>query len=562
MPQDLVPPTPSLPLSFRAPSAPPAPAPIWQLLYVIFKWRRLVFGLGLAFTLAAIIVAFLKPTSRPATAKILFKPDRAALQISGLSGATARLGYSPQVLQSEVELFRSRSVLLPVATALLAGQNPSPEGLEGKTVSLRNNLVVTTLPETNIIQVTYSAATAEDAERTLDLIVKQYMEQHALAYRDSPGVLAFYEKETSRAAADLQKAEEALTKWQEANSTVSIDTEITSQLEKLATLERSLNQTEADIQATAARLTGLQGLAKAQPARAVMSRETVPNPLIAKLEADVASAEIAMKEATNTPLVGKLKTDVIAAEVALEDLRRRYTDRDRVVVEKKEQVAMLREELASAERAAVAVAQERLKQTRAALTAVQTQASVAGRETTGPNPARESLERDMVVAKAHATALASQRDALRQQARDAATGLATLRDKKVGVDRLMRNVTVARDSYLMHSRRLEDAKIAAGLDRQQLSDVAVIEPPYVTPDSDLTRRLMIVALACVVGVGLGVAAAFTIEFFNNSVRTAEDVRFSIGLPVVATIPVLPQSATSLALPTRATRVERDPVDRA
>ena len=551
MSHDLVPTTSALPMAFRGPSDRPAPSPISQLLFVIFKWRRLILGLALAFTIAAIVLALLKPPVRTASAKILFKQDRAALQISGLSAAAARLPYSPQALQSEVELFRSRSVLLPVAAALLADEKPAPAQVEGKANSLRGNLVVAMIPETNMIQVTYSGRSSAEAEKTLTLVVKHYIDQHAAAFRDSPAVVTFYEKETARAAAELQKAEEALTKWQEANSTVAIDPEIAVHLEKFATLEKSLNQTEAEIQGTQARLAALERLAKAQPERAVMMRERVANPLIAKLQADLANAEVALKDATNTPLITKIKTDIVAAEVALEDLRRRYTDRERVVIEKKEQVSMLRQELASAERAAVGVAQDRVKQVKVELAASQKEADIPGREAVGPNPLREGLERDLVSARAQATALASQRDALRAQSREAATFLSGLRDKKVGVDRLVRSVTVAREAYLTHVKRLEDSKIAAGLDKQNLTDLAIVEEPYATGDSDFMKRVLIVVLATVVGVGLGVASAFTIEFFNNSVRTTEDVEFYVGLPVVATIPALPASAARVAARSRA-----------
>jgi len=105
MQQDLVPTASAHPVPFRGSSERPAASAISQFLFVVFKWRRLVLGLALAFTIAAAVVAFLKPASHPATAKILFKPDRASLQISGLTAATARLPYSIQILQSEVEMF-------------------------------------------------------------------------------------------------------------------------------------------------------------------------------------------------------------------------------------------------------------------------------------------------------------------------------------------------------------------------------------------------------------------------------------------------------------------------
>lgn len=546
MPHELVPTGSPLPVAFRTTSERPAPSPISQVLYVIFKWRRLILCLALAFILAAVVLALVRPAVRTASAKILFKQDRAALQISGLSAAAARLPYSPQALQSEVELFRSRAVLLPVATALAGNRKPSSSEIEGRVNGLRGNLVVAMIPETNMIQVTYSGRSAMEAEDTLRLIVKHYIDEHAAAFRDSPAVVTFYEKETSRAAAELHKAEESLTKWQEANGTVAIDPEIAAHLERFSTLQKGINQTEAEIQGTQARLAALERMAKGQPERAVMMRERMANPLIAKLQADLAMAEVAVKDAANTsPLVTKVKTDLVTADVALEDLRRRYTDQDRVIVEKKQQVAMLRRELAGAERAAVEIAQERLKQVKVELAAAQKEADVPAREAVGPNPLREGLERDLVGARAQATALASQRDALRQQSRDAATTLASFRDKKVGADRLVRNVAVARESFLTHAKRLEESKIAAGLDKQNLSDIAIVEQPYSTGDSDWLKRILIIVLAAVVGTGLGVATAFTIEFLNNSVRTPEDVEFYVGLPVVATIPALPPGTARL-----------------
>lgn len=544
MPQDLVPTSSALPMPFRGPSDRPGPSPISQLLFVVFKWRRLILALGLAFTIAAIALAILKPSTRTASAKILFKQDRAAYQISGIAANAARLPYSVQAIQSEVELFKSRGVLLPVAAAL-AGPKAPAAVLDGRVDSLRRNLVVAMVPETNMIQVTYWGRSNQDAEDTLKLIVKNYVEQHAAAFRDSPAVLAFYEQETKRAATELHDAEEALTKWQAAHGTVSIEPEITAQLDKLAALERSLSQTEADIQGTQARLAALERLAKAQPERSVMMRERVANPLIAKLQADLATAEVALKDAHNTPLAHKLRTDLVAAEVALEDLRKRYTDRERVVVEKREQVAMLRQEVANAEKTGVEMAQARLKQVKVELAAAQAEADVPGREAVGPNPVREGVEKDLVAARAQATALASLRDTLRQQSREAAAALAPLRDKKVGIDRLLRNVSVARDAFLTHSRRLEEARITAGLDKQSLSDIAIVEQPYSTGESDWLKRVAIVVLAAVVGTGLGVAVAFTVEFFNNSVRTTEDVEFYVGLPVVATIPALPPTAARL-----------------
>jgi hypothetical protein len=69
-----------------------------------------------------------------------------------------------------------------------------------------------------------------------------------------------------------------------------------------------------------------------------------------------------------------------------------------------------------------------------------------------------------------------------------------LQDKKVGVDRLLRNVTVARESFLTHSKRLEATRITAALDQHSLSEIGIVEHPYATHDTDLTRRILIIGL--------------------------------------------------------------------
>src|SRR5688500_7150719 len=70
------------------------------LLYVLFKWKRLILIPFLAFTFAAAIAMYLKPPIRSATAEILIKVDRMPLQISGLAARPDK-GQLSQIMNSE-----------------------------------------------------------------------------------------------------------------------------------------------------------------------------------------------------------------------------------------------------------------------------------------------------------------------------------------------------------------------------------------------------------------------------------------------------------------------------
>lgn len=421
---------------------------IRQILFVVFKWKRLILGLFLTFTVASALAVVLKPPVRTATAKVLFKADRMPLQISGLSSQTSRLPYIPQILQSEIELLMSREVLEAVARKILTegektDKEISREETEDAIKSVANNTVAVALPDTNIIQVTYFASTFDEAENTLRAIVDQYMDVHAMAYSGSKKLLEFYDGESKRVAGDLRSAEETLKKTQEQGNIASIDEQINNQIQMLADRRRALQQVEADM-------------------------ETIRD---------------------RDPLITKLKGDLITAEVALQDLLQRYTDQDRRVKEKREQVALIKKQLAGSEKAVLS-----------------------------------SFE--------------AQRRTLSAQIHAASSRLGDLRDRKVEVDRLAREVELRRNSFMLYGKNLEEAKIAARLDKEQLSDIALIEQPHATFETGLLKQIGIVALASLVGLALGLAIAFGMEFFSNALHTQEDVEHYLGLPVLATVPDL------------------------
>jgi uncharacterized protein involved in exopolysaccharide biosynthesis len=435
----------------------------------------------------------LKPPVYTANAKIVFNKDRTPLQISGKASVT-KVTFLPHILQSEVELVKSREVLLAVAQKLLAnnkgGKGPTILEIEETVSSLQRNIVPAAIPNTNVMQVTYYGRTPEEAQKTLELVVNQYIDQQSLVESGALKLLDFYQKNSERAEAELRQAEEELRKWEAENGTVSVKEQITGQLKMLDSHEAQLKKTQADVQAARARVATLSSLLSSQPERVVTSREQVMN-----------------------PLVTRLKSDLVAAEVALQDLLQRYTEKDRRVIEKREQIALLKTELASAEK----------------------EREIMGRETTELNPVSEVIKKDLAAAQAYLTSLVSQREALQQQVYELSKRPTDLREKQVEVDRLSRHVNVRQEAFLTYARRLEEAQIRADLGKERLAELTVIEQPHVDTGTDLKQRVLMVLLAAFVGLTLGMAIVFGIEFFNRSLRTQADIEHYLGVPTLAAI---------------------------
>ena len=498
MPQDII----TMPPGSSFLARPPEETVGWkatkQFFFVIFKWQRLILSFFLVFTVAALAAMFLKPPVRAATAKIMLKGDRTPFMITGLTTLSSRFAFSPQIMQSEIEMMRSREVLAPVAKKLLSGNDRQEKDLKNSEIdamvgALSASTVATAIPDTSIIQVTHFAQTSEAAERNLRLITDQYLERQAEIQSGSTKLLQFYEHEKDRVGGQLRQAEEQLNDWQEKNNTLSIDKQISDQLGILSDWEKALGQTEAEIEPAKSRIAFLNSQLRGMPERMVMSRWQERNPAATKLQ-----------------------TDLVAAEVALKDLLLRYTENDRRVQEKKEQIAFLKRELVEADKE-----------------------EVLAREITGLNPIREGLMKELATTRALLSSMIAKRETLRKQIRDVSASLPALRDKQLEIDRRSRTVGLHKDAYQLYGKKLEEARIATGLGKEQLGHIAVIEGAHAAEFAgDFQKRAGLVILASFVGLAIGMAIAFGFEFFNNSLRTQEDAEHYLGLPVLAAIPDL------------------------
>jgi uncharacterized protein involved in exopolysaccharide biosynthesis len=117
--------------------------------------------------------------------------------------------------------------------------------------------------------------------------------------------------------------------------------------------------------------------------------------------------------------------------------------------------------------------------------------------------------------------------------------LAVLREKKVKIDELTRNVDLNRDAFMLYGKKLEEGRIATGLGKEMLANVAIIGPPHATTGTDFNRRIALIVAAALVGIALGAGIGFVFEFVKNVLRTRQDIEYHLGLPVLASVPELP-----------------------
>ena len=85
----------------------------------------------------------------------------------------------------------------------------------------------------------------------------------------------------------------------------------------------------------------------------------------------------------------------------------------------------------------------------------------------------------------------------------------------------------------MLAKRYEEARISEVM---QPTDAQVVNPA-VEPDQRIRpRRTLNVAIASILGLFCGLGAAFFLEYMNRTIRTTDDVKEYLGLPVLGAIP--------------------------
>ncbi|MGB4481678.1 MAG: Wzz/FepE/Etk N-terminal domain-containing protein [Caldicoprobacterales bacterium] len=71
----------------------------------------------------------------------------------------------------------------------------------------------------------------------------------------------------------------------------------------------------------------------------------------------------------------------------------------------------------------------------------------------------------------------------------------------------------------------------------KMDNVQFIDPAKVPIDPVKPRPFLNIAIAAVLGVMISVFIVFLVEYFDNTVKTVDDVENKLGLPVLGSIPV-------------------------
>ena len=436
--------------------------------------------IALLFVAAVVAAYFASNAMTPvyeATTTVLVKGDSSPLQLPIFEGMS---GTGQTQMQTSLEIFKSRTLALQTAKRLgFDWDEHTPEFR-----AFRSGISVSPVTAANMIRISVQETDPEQAARIANALVDAFVEQSRLMNsRDLRGAREFVEEQLIRFEADLEAAEEALVRYQQAAEIVTPSGETAAVLQSITSLETARAEAMVSRETARKRLEVLQGGALAEETRTAVSGAVV----------------------AENPLISGMRSQLVNLEAQLAAAREQYTDRHPTIVSLTAQIAQLRTELNE---------------------------QIARLETSDTDT---RLSQEIISLQAEIVAHEATIDALDQLIADREALLGGLPEKELRLTRLIRNAKVTEEIYIMLLQRYQEMRISEAM---ETATITVLDPA-ITPTSPIKPRKMLnMAIAGFLGLFVGVGAAFLLEYVDTTFKQPDELESYLGLPLLGRAPTM------------------------
>ena len=448
-----------------------------DIVRVIKKRWRIIGATFLVVVILVAVITFLTPPTYQAETTLRIKQPK-SLASSLLSDATfGNSNATKEQMSTYAEILKSRTVVEKVIDTTQADKE-KPPSYNG----MLKRITTQAVKDTEILSVRVKASSPEEAQFVANTLVNTFLARMQELVRTEQGaVRQFIGERLADAKKDLEKNEAALEDFKRDQKIVVPEEEAKAMVARHAAVDQMSADNAVAIAASQARLASIDHELNGQSPGVI----------------------------ADSPLIQQYKGKLAELEVNLVSLRQNFTDKHPQV---------------TATKAAI-------EETKASLSAEISR--VLNAEAPSANPIYQGLIQAKVQNQAELSAAAAQLGAINQVKAVSDQEMGQLPSKEQVLVKLTREADVSKQVYLMLAQRYEEARIS---EIMQPTDVQVIDTAV--PDyRPISPRLVLnILIGVVLGLFLGTALAFLYEYMNRTVRTAEDVKQYLDLPVLGSIP--------------------------
>ena len=478
------------------------PVALNDYLRVFYRGRWIIALAFFSTVIAALIFSFaISPVYEAKTTLMIEKDGGMQRSLFGVSGFMER----ETEINNQVEILKSRTLAEEIVARLKKAPERDRFGLlramdEGATEddmvrTLRSNLTIVPLRDTDIIEIRYRAVTPWEVSYIANAYADQYYRRDLEVSRgEITEVRQFLKEQLKNIQEILQQSEEDLRQFKEQKKVAALSEETEALVKQLAEFEGLYNEAKTSRDATQKRLDYIKGKLAKTKSTMVEDITQVSSPLIQKLRKEISSLEA-------------IRAGFIA---------RGYTEDFDKMVEIQSQV----------EKTKTKMKEETSK--------------LISRDLAPENPlaySQDLIDRILSL-QIEVSSLNAKVQALGSVVKTYEIKLQSLPEKSLRLARLERAAKVNENIYLMMREKYEEARIT---EAGQIGMVRIIdrakEPRYpIRPKKKLN-----LLLGAIIGLGLGIGITLLLDYMDDSLKSIEDVERHTGLRILGSIPEIKTS---------------------
>jgi len=368
--------------------------------------------------------------------------------------------------------------------------------LKSTVKEFRKQVSVEAVRDTDVIEIHVDNSQPELAAKIANSIATNYISQSQEYSRESAQSAAgFLEKQLAKVRQDLSTAEQQVEQYKLATGITDLDKEAERQIEVLGTLTEALAQAQANAEAAEARRKAAEQRLSQQEQFRLQSSTQQRNRVVEELEIELAKLE--EKRA---------------------GLLQEYTPRSRQVQAVDGQIQTIRQQLS------------------------QQLETVLASTTEEVNPVHDQLLIDVASSRAEELAAHKRVIALEQSIRKTEAQLEVVPSEQKELGRLIRAQKVADKIYTLLLEKYHEVKVAEAM---KLSHARLVEAAVPPKFPIRPRTKLNIALACVLGLIVGLLLAALVEYLDDSIKDPDEINELLGTAVLGTVPRLSEDEPML-----------------
>jgi uncharacterized protein involved in exopolysaccharide biosynthesis len=470
-----------------------------DFLIMIFKHKEKI--LTITFVMIAIVAGWIL-TSKPiyqAKTTLLVKPwkEDAPRPVMGESrNSNSYLTLSQEeMINTEIQILTGRELAEKVICSLqiqtiypklakIGIKKISP--MDAAVEAFGKNLKIAGVRKSNVITVSFQHNDPKIAAKALNMLVEAFKDKHLALHSDPQS--SFISTQLTTFENKLKDSEKELQSFQQASRVFSLEEQRTLLLKQRSDLDTAYKVARNNISELRNKISA--------------TRAQIDN--ISKNDERYTPTE-------RDRIVIDAKTKQLELKLKEQELRRKYTENNQLVLDVKKEVDLVTKFMKEQE------------------------AGITGKVKTG-NPVYQSMEIDLFRAEGELNSQIARSDALIKQVNQLDREIAQLDLNQNKIQNLKREVAINEKNYKTYADRQEEARLSEAMNLMKMSNISVVQAAEVPAKPVTSNKKFKLIVGALVGVFAGLATAYMSEALNPTFSDPESVEKLLELPVLLTVP--------------------------